>query len=133
MWPRRGRTSPGICRDGGHTARSCFVWPRDIAMTRQLAMEGREHGIRANSISPGLIETNQTLASDESSYVTGVDIVYLRRQGLVRHIGLSSVTPEQLATGRRICQIVCAQNKYNLAYRVDDALVDVLAQDGIAY
>jgi NAD(P)-dependent dehydrogenase (short-subunit alcohol dehydrogenase family) len=80
-----------------------------IAMTRQLAMEGREHGIRANSISPGLIETNQTreqlknpewaeamlgktllgrlgrpaevanvalfLASDESSYVTGVDIV----------------------------------------------------------
>jgi aryl-alcohol dehydrogenase-like predicted oxidoreductase len=57
----------------------------------------------------------------------------LRRQGLVRHIGLSSVTPEQLATGRRICQIVCAQNKYNLAYRVDDALVDVLAQDGIAY
>jgi NAD(P)-dependent dehydrogenase (short-subunit alcohol dehydrogenase family) len=80
-----------------------------IAMTRQLAMEGREHGIRANSISPGLIETNQTreqlkdpewaaamlgktllgrlgrpeevanvalfLASDESSYVTGIDIV----------------------------------------------------------
>ena len=80
-----------------------------IAMTRQLAMEGREHGIRANSISPGVIETNQTreqlkdpewadymlgktllgrlgrpeeianvalfLASDESSYVTGIDVV----------------------------------------------------------
>jgi len=57
----------------------------------------------------------------------------LQRQGLVRHIGLSSVTPQQLAAGRRICQIVCVQNKYNLVYRADDALVDVLAQEGIAY
>ena len=57
----------------------------------------------------------------------------LQRQGLVRHIGLSSVTAQQLAAGRRICQIVCVQNKYNLAYRADDALVDVLAQDRIAY
>jgi len=57
----------------------------------------------------------------------------LQRQGLVRHIGLSSVTAQQLAAGRRICQIVCVQNKYNLAYRADDALVDVLANDGIAY
>jgi pyridoxine 4-dehydrogenase len=57
----------------------------------------------------------------------------LQRQGLIRHIGLSSVTPQQLAAGRRICQVVCVQNKYNLAYRVDDALIDVLAQQGIAY
>ena len=57
----------------------------------------------------------------------------LQRQGLVRHIGLSSVTPQQLAAGQRICRIVCVQNKYNLAYRVDDALVDALAEDGIAY
>jgi pyridoxine 4-dehydrogenase len=57
----------------------------------------------------------------------------LQRQGLIRHIGLSSVTPQQLAAGRHICQIVCVQNKYNLAYRVDDGLVDALAQDRIAY
>jgi len=57
----------------------------------------------------------------------------LQRQGLVRHVGLSSVTPQQLAAGRRICQIVCVQNKYNLVYRADDALVDVLAQERIAY
>jgi len=57
----------------------------------------------------------------------------LKRQGLVRHIGLSSVTPQQLAAGRRICQIVCVQNKYNLTYRVDDTLVDVLAEERIAY
>jgi pyridoxine 4-dehydrogenase len=57
----------------------------------------------------------------------------LQRQGLIRHIGLSSVTPQQLAAGQRTCPIVCVQNKYNLAYRADDALVDVLAQEGIAY
>ena len=57
----------------------------------------------------------------------------LQRQGLVRHIGLSSVTPEQVARGRRICEIVCVQNKYNLAYRLDDALVDDLAKARIAY
>jgi pyridoxine 4-dehydrogenase len=57
----------------------------------------------------------------------------LQRQGLVRHIGLSSVTPEQIEAGRRVCEIVCVQNKYNLTYRVDDALVDVLDRDRIAY
>jgi pyridoxine 4-dehydrogenase len=57
----------------------------------------------------------------------------LQRQGLVRHIGLSSVTPAQIAEGRRICQIVCVQNHYNLAHRGDDAVIDSLARDGIAY
>jgi aryl-alcohol dehydrogenase-like predicted oxidoreductase len=57
----------------------------------------------------------------------------LQRQGLVRHIGLSNVTPTQIAEGRRICDIVCAQNMYNVAHREDDALIDDLARDGIAY
>jgi pyridoxine 4-dehydrogenase len=57
----------------------------------------------------------------------------LQRQGLVRHIGLSHVTPTQVAEGRRICRIVCVQNLYNLAHRDDDALIDDLARDGIAY
>jgi pyridoxine 4-dehydrogenase len=57
----------------------------------------------------------------------------LQRQGLVRHIGLSNVTPGQVAEGQRICEIVCVQNLYNLANRGDDALVDRLARDGIAY
>jgi pyridoxine 4-dehydrogenase len=57
----------------------------------------------------------------------------LQRQGLVRHIGLSHVTPAQLAEGRRICEIVCVQNHYNLAHRHDDAMIDALARDGIAY
>jgi aryl-alcohol dehydrogenase-like predicted oxidoreductase len=57
----------------------------------------------------------------------------LQRQGLVQHIGLSNVTPAQVAAGRRICEIVCVQNHYNVAYRQDDALIDSLAKDGIAY
>jgi len=57
----------------------------------------------------------------------------LREQGLVRHIGLSNVTPTQVAEGRRICDIVCVQNHYNLAHRRDDVLIDDLARDGIAY
>jgi aryl-alcohol dehydrogenase-like predicted oxidoreductase len=57
----------------------------------------------------------------------------LQRQGLVRHIGLSNVTPTQIAEGRKICEIVCVQNMYNIAHRADDALIDALARDGIAY
>ncbi len=57
----------------------------------------------------------------------------LQRQGLVRHVGLSNVTRQQVVDGRRVCPIVCVQNMYNLAHRADDALVDELAQQGIAY
>jgi aryl-alcohol dehydrogenase-like predicted oxidoreductase len=57
----------------------------------------------------------------------------LQRKGLVRHIGLSNATPAQIAEGRRICEIVCVQNLYNLIHRDDDAMIDDLAHDGIAY
>ncbi|HTN63818.1 MAG TPA: aldo/keto reductase family oxidoreductase [Devosia sp.] len=57
----------------------------------------------------------------------------LQQQGLVRHIGLSNVTPTQIAEARGIAEIVCVQNQYNLAYRGDDAMIDDLARDGIAY
>jgi len=57
----------------------------------------------------------------------------LQRKGLVRHIGLSNVTPAQIEEGRRICEIVCVQNHYNVAHRADDALIDELARHGIAY
>lgn len=57
----------------------------------------------------------------------------LQRQGLVRHIGLSNVTRKQIAQGRGMVDIVCVQNQYNIAHRQDDALIDELAADGIAY
>jgi aryl-alcohol dehydrogenase-like predicted oxidoreductase len=57
----------------------------------------------------------------------------LQRQGVVRHIGLSNVTPAQIEEGRRIAPIVCVQNYYNLTHRADEALIDDLARDAIAY
>lgn len=57
----------------------------------------------------------------------------LRRKGVIRHVGLSNATSAQIAEARRITEIVCVQNQYNLIQRDDDALVDELAQSGIAY
>jgi pyridoxine 4-dehydrogenase len=57
----------------------------------------------------------------------------LQQKGLIRHIGLSNVTPTQVAEAKRIVPIVCVQNQYNLAHRADDALVADLARDGIAF
>jgi pyridoxine 4-dehydrogenase len=60
-------------------------------------------------------------------------LMTLQREGKVRHIGLSNVTPKQVEQGRAMTEIVCVQNLYNLAHRQDDALVDALAAAGIAY
>jgi pyridoxine 4-dehydrogenase len=57
----------------------------------------------------------------------------LQQKGLVRHIGLSSVTPTQIAEARRICDIVCVQNHYHVVHRTDDRLIEDLSRDRIAY
>jgi len=57
----------------------------------------------------------------------------LQRKGLIKHIGLSNVTPLQVNEGRKICDVVCVQNHYNLVHRTEDAFVDDLAKSGTAY
>jgi pyridoxine 4-dehydrogenase len=57
----------------------------------------------------------------------------LKRQGLIRHLGLSNITPEQFAEAQTITAIVCVQNLYNVAHRTDDRFIDHLATEGIAY
>ncbi|MEH2044148.1 aldo/keto reductase family oxidoreductase [Nostoc sp.] len=57
----------------------------------------------------------------------------LKEQGLIRHLGLSNITPTQLAEAQTITEIVCVQNQYNVAHREDDAFIDDLAKQGIAY
>ncbi len=60
-------------------------------------------------------------------------LVELQREGVVRHLGVSNATPDQVAEARAIAPVVAVQNMYNLAHRTDDRLVDDLAADGIAY
>ena len=57
----------------------------------------------------------------------------LKREGLIRHIGLSNITPTQFREARKIAEIVCVQNFYNVAHRNDDAFIDELAAQGVAY
>ena len=57
----------------------------------------------------------------------------LQQQGLIRHLGLSTVTADQLAEAQSIAPVVCVQNFYNIAHRVDDDLVDLTADQGIAF
>jgi pyridoxine 4-dehydrogenase len=57
----------------------------------------------------------------------------MHEEGLIRHLGVSTVSAEQVAEAQSIAPVVCVQNFYNLAHRVDDELIDLLAQQGIAY
>jgi pyridoxine 4-dehydrogenase len=60
-------------------------------------------------------------------------LVELQQKGLIRHLGVSNATADQVAEAQGIAPIVCVQNMYNLAHRHDDDLIDRLAADGIAY
>jgi pyridoxine 4-dehydrogenase len=88
----------------------------DVLEVVNLRIMGAVHGP-----AEGPVEASLTVLAD------------LQRQGLVRHIGLSNVTLNQLEEGRRICDIVCVQNMYNVAHREDDTLIDELAGAGVAY
>ncbi|BCY11626.1 oxidoreductase [Actinoplanes sp. L3-i22] len=76
---------------------------------------------------------NLRVAGPESLADRFGELVEMRREGLVRHLGLSNVTPEQVAEARAIAPIVFVQNLYNIVLRTDDALIDELAADGIGF
>lgn len=71
---------------------------------------------------------------DGSSIGEAIEVLEgLRKEGLIRHIGISNVDARQVAEAQQRAQIVCVQNHYNLVHRSDDALIDALASQGIAY
>ncbi|MFP5597636.1 aldo/keto reductase family oxidoreductase [Kluyvera sp. 142486] len=73
-------------------------------------------------------------APREGSIEASVSVLAeLQQQGLIKHIGVSNVTLTQVAEARKLANIVCVQNEYNIAHRRDDELIDTLARDGIAY
>ncbi|WP_432830210.1 aldo/keto reductase family oxidoreductase [Dactylosporangium sp. CA-092794] len=110
-------------------------WPpaRDPESLRRAVHENLEHlGLDALDL------VNLRLGNAEGPQPGSVaeafgTLVELQRQGLIRHLGVSNATPEQVAEAQTIAPIVCVQNMYNLAHRHDDELIDALAAQGIAY
>jgi pyridoxine 4-dehydrogenase len=92
---------------------------RNLGLDKLNVVNLRVGGLLAPS--EGSIEEPLTVLSD------------LKRQGLIQHIGLSNVSPRQLTEAQKITEIVCVQNAYNVAHRDDDAFIDELAKQGIAY
>ncbi len=110
-WPHA--RSPQELRDAVHdNLRNLGLEALDVVNLRMGGVEQPEPG--------SIAEQFQTLAQ-------------LREQGLIRHLGLSNVTAEQVAEAQSIAPVVCVQNHYNVARRADDELIDSLAQQGIAY
>ncbi len=80
------------------------------------------------------LRVGEVMAPSEGSIEEPLTVLAeLKSQGLVSHIGLSNISPQQLAEGQRITEIVCVQNLYNVAHRNDDGFIDELAGQGIAY
>jgi len=109
---------------------------------KNLPVEAKSAGVHDNVRNLGLdaldIVNYRVLGSghgpEQGSIAEQVTVLAdLRRKGLIRHIGLSNVTAAQVAEAQAITDVVCVQNNYNLAHRHDDALIDDLARQGIAY
>nr|WKF60604.1 Pyridoxine 4-dehydrogenase [Paraburkholderia busanensis] len=101
-----------------------------------------EHGVHDNLRNLGLdvldVVNLRVMGSihepSEGSIGKDVEVLAgLQQRGLIRHIGLSNVTAAQIAEAQRVTDVVCVQNHYNLVHRDDDALIDDLARQGIAY
>jgi len=116
--------------------------PPDTSWQLAISREDLTAGVHDNLRNLGLdaldIANYRVMGSghglEEGSIAEQVTVLTdLRRKGLIRHIGLSNVTAAQVAEAQAITDIVCVQNNYNLAYRHDDALIDDLARQGIAY
>src|SRR5579863_7579893 len=136
--------------------KALFPFPDDLVIVTKVASRRGEDG----SWIPALSREELTAAVHDNLRNLGVDVLdvvnlrsmfsvhhpaegsieapltvlaELQQKGLIRHIGLSNVTPAQIAEARQIVPVVCVQNQYNLVRRADDALVADLARDGVAY
>jgi pyridoxine 4-dehydrogenase len=110
-------------------------WPEALGADelRQAVHDNLDHlGVDAMDVvnlrMPGFAEPVQRSVAEPMETLAA-----LQQEGLVRHIGVSNVTPQMLAEARSIAPVVCVQNHYNLVHRADDPLVDALAREGIAY
>jgi pyridoxine 4-dehydrogenase len=105
-------------------------WPH--ARSRQEIIDDVHDNLRNLGLD-AMDVVNLRLGSDEPVEEPLTALAELKQQGLVRNIGLSTVSPQQLAEAQAITEIVCIQNFYNVAQRTDDGFIDMLAAQGIAY
>lgn len=110
-------------------------WPH--ARSRQDMIDGTHDNLRnlgLDTLDVVNLRVGGMMAPEESSIEEPLTaLVELQQQGLIRHLGLSNVSPGQLAEAQKIADIVCIQNLYNVAHRKDDEFIDELAKQGIAY
>jgi pyridoxine 4-dehydrogenase len=110
-------------------------WPEALSADelRQAVHDNLDHlGVEAMDVvnlrMPGFAEPVQRSLAEPME-----TLAELQQQGLVKHIGVSNVTPQMFAEAQGIAPVVCVQNHYNLVHRADDPMVDALAREGIAY
>jgi len=110
-------------------------WPAALSRdeVRQALYDNLEHlGVEAMDVVnlrlPGFSEPVQRSLAEPFE-----TLAELQQQGLIKHLGVSNVTPQMLAEAQAIAPVVCVQNHYNVVHRQDDPLVDALAREGIAY
>ena len=107
------------------------------ALSRQELIEAVHDNLRnlgLDTLDVVNLRVGEALEPSEGSIEAPLTVLAeLKRQGLIRHIGLSNVTPKQLSDAQTITDIVCIQNLYNVANRNDDGFIDDLADPGIAY
>jgi pyridoxine 4-dehydrogenase len=107
------------------------------ALSRQELIDGVHDNLRnlsLDSIDVVNLRVGGPMGPTEGSLEEPMTVLAeLQSRGLIRHIGLSNVNPQQLVESQRIAPIVCVQNLYNVAHRIDDGFIDELANQGIAY
>jgi aryl-alcohol dehydrogenase-like predicted oxidoreductase len=110
-------------------------WPEALSPDelRQAVHDNLEHlGLDAMDVvnlrMPGFAEPVQRSLAEPFE-----TLAELQQQGLVRHLGVSNVTPQQFAEAQSIAPVVCVQNHYNVVHRDDDPMIDALAREGVAY
>src|SRR6266478_1211883 len=104
------------------------------ALSRQELIDGAHDNLRNLDVDVVNLRVGGLEVPSEGSIAEPLAaLVELKGQGLIRHIGLSNVSPTQLAEAQTLTEIVCVQNFYNVAHRTDDAFIDDLARQQIAY
>jgi aryl-alcohol dehydrogenase-like predicted oxidoreductase len=106
--------------------------PEPAALVEQVHGNLRNLGVEALDVVN--LRVGEAFSANEDSIAAGFTaLADLQKQGLIRHIGLSNVTRAQIEEARALGEVACVQNHYNLLHRTDDALIDWLAEGGIAY